>query len=157
MQGDFESLLFGLLFLAVIAFQVFKQFLAARAEQRRRQQQALQAGMPGQDGVAQQAEQQPEPFALTESDWGRASEPVPAPVPTTTAPVPLDVQQALRHATSRVRDAATPPAARRTSAEQQRRRARHRLFHSQRALRHGIVMMTVLGPCRADKPYDRDI
>lgn len=155
MQGDFESLLFGLLFLAVVAFQVFKQFLAARAEQRRRQQQALQARSGAQADMPQA---EPDPFALTESDWGRAPEPVaPSPVPVATAPVPLEVQQALRQAASRVHEAASAATARRTRADEPRRRARHRLFHSQRALRHGIVMMTVLGPCRADKPYDRDI
>ena len=70
--------------------------------------------------------------------------------------LPLEVQLALKPRPERQRDAA-PAAPRRTDATQQRRRARHRLFHSQRALRHGVVMMTVLGPCRALKPYDQDI
>ncbi|MCW5644173.1 MAG: hypothetical protein KIT63_18890 [Rhodoferax sp.] len=146
MHGDFESLLFGLLFLAVVGFQVLKQFLAARAAQRRRQQQ-MQAGA----GVPQPSyDVEPEPLELTESDWGRAPEPLPV------TELPLEVQLALKPRPERQRDAA-PAAPRRTDATQQRRRARHRLFHSQRALRHGVVMMTVLGPCRALKPYDQDI
>ncbi len=149
MHGDFESLLFGLLFLAVVGFQVLKQFLAARAEQRRRQRQA-QAGA----GVPQpqyEVEPEPEPLELTETDWGRAPEPQPV------YELPLEVPQALKPRPERQRDAAPPAAPRRPDAAQVRRRARHRLFHSQRALRHGVVMMTVLGPCRALKPYDQDI
>ncbi len=146
MHGDFESLLFGLLFLAVVGFQVLKQFLAARAAQRRRQQQ-MQAGA----GVPQpQYEVEPEPLELTETDWGRAPEPQPV------SELPLEVLQALKPRPERQRDVA-PAAPRRPDPALVRRRARHRLFHSQRALRHGVVMMTVLGPCRALKPYDQDI
>jgi hypothetical protein len=147
MHGDLESLLFGLLFLAVVGYQLLKQFLAARAEQRRRQQQAQRASAYGQAGMPQP---EPEPLELSESDWGRPPEPVtPASLPPARVPVPPAQPQAA----PRVRDDAP---ARRTNADQQRRRVRHRLFHSRRALRHGIVMMTVLGPCRALKPYDHE-
>lgn len=144
---DLESLLFGLLFLAIVGFQVLKQFLAARAEQRRRQQQARAAAQ------GRKAEPAPEPveLELDGNDWGRMPEPEPASVPVPVV-LPPEVQQALAYRPAR-QDEAAPAVARRPDAATVRRRARHRLFHSQRALRHGIVMMTVLGPCRAEQPY----
>lgn len=148
MGGDFESLVFGLLFLAVVVFQVIKQFLAASAEQRRRQRQAQQAKAGGRDT---QAQPEPEPLELTGSDWGRAPEPVPAP-----AHVPLEVKHAPRPHVPPSRDRAPTAARPKATQQQQRLRARHRLFHSQGALRHGIVMMTVLGPCRALQAYDEN-
>lgn len=138
---DNELLIFGLLFLAIVGFNVFKQFLAARAQQQRRQRQAQGA----QDLPRPAPEAQP--FVLTESDWGRAPEP---PVP---RDLPLEVPPAIRTEAAKP----TPPAASartRPVAQAPRQRPRHRLFQSRRALRDGIVMMTVLGSCRALKPYD---
>lgn len=155
---DLESLLFGLLFLAIVGFQVFKQFLASRAEMRRRLEQArARAGMAqSQAEYEPEPEPVPEPLDLAGTDWGRA--PAPPPV----VALPLEVQQALRHQPVRQRDdaplsaaAAAAAAARRAAAKLAPPRARHHLFHSRRALRHGIVMMTVLGPCRAVQPYGR--
>jgi hypothetical protein len=138
---DTESLIFGLLFLAVVGFQVFKQFLAARAEQQRRLERAR--GNAGATATTSEApEDTSDPFALLESDWGRAPEPVPA--------LPLEVRQVPKPKPAR-------PRGDKPIAAQVHSRARHRLFHSQQALRHGIVMMTVLGPCRAAKPYDQDL
>lgn len=140
---DNELLIFGLLFLAIVGFNVFKQFLAARAQQQRRQQQASVAQQ------APQAEPDAQPFVLTESDWGRAPEPA--------APreLPLEVQRKIKPEAAKP----APRAARDTTRpimQAVRRRPRHRLFQSRRALRDGIVMMTVLGPCRALKPYDEN-
>lgn len=67
-----------------------------------------------------------------EDPWGR---PLAAPVP---APQP-----AVRHA-----PAALAPQARHA-------RAPHALFRTRQDLRRAIVVMTVLGPCRALEPYDR--
>lgn len=63
-----------------------------------------------------------------EDPWGR---PLAAPVP---APQPP------------VRTAAPPPG---------RPRAAHPLFRTRQDLRRAIVVMTVLGPCRALEPFDR--
>lgn len=164
---DLESLLFGLLFLAVVGFQVLKQFLAARAEQRRRLEQARSRAGMAQPQAGYEAQPRPEPRPapipvpvpaparepvppeLAGTDWGRSPEPPPA------AALPLEVQQAIRHQPVRPRDAPPAAAAVRPAGRLQPPRARHHLFHSRRALRHGIVMMTVLGPCRAVQPYDK--
>lgn len=146
MNSDNGVLVYGLLFLAIIAFNVFKQFLAARAEQRRRQQRQAAA-----DQGLSQPEPQSEPDVLTESDWGRAPQPSQAPP----LPLPLAVQVALKPRPEPLRP--RPPMAIETiraSNVPARRRARHRLFQSRRALREGIVMITILGPCRTAQPYD---
>jgi len=154
---DNELLIYGLLFLAIVGFNIFKQFLAARAQQQRREQQAAAAqGMP-------QPEDDPEPLALSESDWGRAPEPrtasdVPPPVPLEDRPVatrtpPSPAIQRTAQSVSRAQSYAEAPRASNASRLARRRR-RHHLFQSRRAQREGIVMMTVLGPCRALQPYD---
>lgn len=132
---DSETFIYGLLFLAIVGFQVFKQFLAARAEQRRRQEAQARAAALGR----QLPQEQPAPLVLTESDWGRPPEPTPP-----TIGLPRETQPVLK----------PEPARPRLVQAHQPARARHHLFHSRRALRHGIVMMTVLGPCRAVQPYD---
>lgn len=71
-----------------------------------------------------------EPERELEDVWGRApaARPVAMPVPEQRAPAPA---------------AAAPPAATRG------------LFRSRQDLRHAIVLMTVLGPCRALEPHER--
>jgi hypothetical protein len=140
---DNDLLIYGLLFLAIIGFNLFKQFLAARAEQRVRQQQAAAAqGMPQPDPEA-------DPFTLTESDWGRPPEAEPVPE--------LRPVLALARKTESARPQSGPATGTiRTPKPSEPRRVRHRLFQHRRALREGIVMMTVLGPCRALQPYDQD-
>ncbi len=142
---DNDLLIYGLLFLVIVGFNVFKQFLAARAEQRRRQQQAAAAqGMPQPDPEA-------DPFTLIESDWGRPPEVEPVPVPEM-RPVLASARKpdSARSQSGPAIGAIRPP------KPSERRRARHHLFQHRRALREGIVMMTVLGPCRALQPYDQD-
>lgn len=140
---DNELLIYGLLFLAIIGFNVFKQFLAARAEQRRRQQLAAAAqGMPQPDPAA-------DPFTLTETDWGRPPEAEQVPE------LPPKVALALKPEPARSRSGPAIGAIR-PPKPSERRRARHRMFQHRRALRDGIVMMTVLGPCRALQPYEQD-
>lgn len=141
---DNDLFIYGLLFLAIIGFNLFKQFVAARAEQRRRQQQAAAAQeLP-------QPDPQADPFTLTENDWGRPpeAEPVPElrPVPAALARKPDPAPSHSGPAIGAIR----PP------KPSERRRARHPMFQHRRALREGIVMMTVLGPCRALQPYDQD-
>lgn len=162
---DNELLIYGLLFLAIVGFNLFKQFLAARAQQRLRQQQAAAAqGMP-----QPLPEQDPEPFALSESDWGRAPGPTSASDAALETPVedrPVMTRTPPSSATYR----AAPPVSRaqnnvavprvsspsRSDSRIARRRARHHLFQSRSAQRDGIVMMTVLGPCRALQPYGQE-
>ena len=140
---DNELLIYGLLFLAIIGFNVFKQFVAARAEQRRRQQQAAAAqGTP-------QPDLETDPFTLTESDWGRPPEAEPVPELRPKVKLALKPEPA-RSQSGPANGAMRPP------KPFERRRARHRMFQHRRALRDGIVMMTVLGPCRALQPYEQD-
>ena len=140
---DNETLIFGLLFLAIVGFNVFKQFLAARAEQQRRQREAAAAHGMAQPEPAPQAD----PYHLTETEWGRPPEAVPA-VPLQALPAPT--LAAVRPAPVVARETARRPVG------AARHRRRHRLFQTRRALRDGIVMITVLGPCRALQPYDQD-
>ncbi len=140
---DNDLLIYGLLFLAIIGYNLFKQFVAARAEQRRRQQQAAAAqGMPQPDPEA-------DPFTLTESDWGRPPEVEAAPE---LRPV---VKPALKSEPARSQSGPAIGAIR-PPIPSERRHARHHMFQHRRALREGIVMLTVLGPCRALQPYDQD-
>lgn len=141
---DNNLLIYGLLFLVIIGFNLFNQFVAARAQHRRSQQQVAGAqGMP-------QPGPEDNPVALTESDWGRPPEAKPAPE---LRPVP-----ALARKPESARSQSDPAIrAIRPPRPSQRRRARHRMFQHRRALRDGIVMMTVLGPCRALQPYDQDL
>lgn len=140
---DNELLIYGLFFLAIIGINVFKHFVAARAEQRRRQQQAAAAqGMP-------QPDPESDPFTLTESDWGRSPEAEPVPALRPKVKLALKPEAARSHSDPAI-GAIRPP------KQADRRRGRHRLFQHRRALRDGIVMMTVLGPCRALQPYDQD-
>jgi hypothetical protein len=69
-----------------------------------------------------------------EDVWGRA----PAPPPAAPAPVARAVP---------------PPQARPPLPP--RRRSVARLFRTRKDLRHAIVLMTVLGPCRALEPHER--
>jgi len=146
-MGDSETFIYGLLFLAIVGFQVFKQCLAARAEQRRRLEAQARAAAAGQN----MPQDESDPFALSESDWGRPPEPdVPA------APLPLESPAPRKPDPVRPRLVPSGGSAARVASSTVPARARHHLFHSRRALRHGIVMMTVLGPCRAVQPYDTE-
>lgn len=140
---DNDLLIYGLLFLAIVGINVFKHFVAARAEQRRRQQQAAAAqGVP-------QPDPEDDPFTLTETDWGRPPEAEPVPELRPKVKLALKPEPA-RPPSGPAIGAIRPP------KPSERRRARHHMFQHRRALREGIVMMTVLGPCRALQPYDQD-
>jgi hypothetical protein len=111
--------------LIVIGFMLFNHFAQQAARRMRERQEA--AARAAADAAAAQEEE-----AVLEDIWGR---PVPPPrplVPIETAPAP------------RAGPAAPPPA-----------RAAHPLFRTPQDLRRAIVVMTVLGPCRALEPVDR--
>ncbi len=137
---DSELLIYGLLFLGVVGFNVLKQMLAARAEQRQRQQRQAAAQATGQG--MEQATAESDPFGLSETDWGRPPESA------SKAELPQQMQPVPKPEPSR------PAAQARLRPAQVSAKPRHRMFHSRRKVREGIVLMTVLGPCRALQPYD---
>jgi hypothetical protein len=120
-----QLLTYGLL---VGGFLLFN-FLLQRAVQRARERQALE------QAKEQEAELRADDSPI-DAGWGRQP------------------PEGLRRA------APSEPTARRVetraaeSVSLPRRRAQN-LFRSRRDLRHAIVVMTVLGPCRALEPHDR--
>lgn len=103
-------------------------FLLQRVVQRVREREALQQA--GQQEAEPHEEQAP-----IDTGWGRRQ------------------PEALRRA------APSEPLARRveamTAGAERSPRRTHKVFGSRRDLRHAIVVMTVLGPCRALEPHDR--
>jgi hypothetical protein len=121
-----ELLFLGLIIAGFMLFNYLSQRLAKKA---REQQEAAEASAPP-----------PEDEPL-EDIWARAPAPPPAaPAPPLAAPAPIARTVPAPHA--------TPPAP-------SRRRPAARLFRTRKDLRHAIVLMTVLGPCRALEPHER--
>jgi hypothetical protein len=124
---DFSQLLvYGLLIAGFLLFNYVLQRAAQRARQRQEQERA------------QQPEAAPSPeIEPIESGWGRT--------PT------MDRRSAAAsvEATRRVEANAAPP------APPPRRPVPKPLFRSTHDLRRAIIVMTVLGPCRALEPHDR--
>lgn len=119
-----ELLLYGLIVAGVLLFNYVMRQLALRA----RQQQSEPSAAP--------------PRPLTEEamdySWGRQANALPQ----TYEPAHPSVEiRAASIAESKASGARLHPAAR-------------RLLADRRELRHAIVLMTLLGPCRAHEPYD---
>ena len=108
--------------LAIIGFVLFN-ILGQRAARRRQQEQAAQAPAAPPPVVE---------VAPLEEIWGRI--PPPAPVP---APLPQPLA------------APTPPA---PPARRRRLHPARALLKDPRDLRRAVVLMMVLGPCRAEEP-----
>jgi hypothetical protein len=121
-----------LLFLALIigGFMLFNYVAQQLAKKAREQQQAAQAEAP----PAAEEEAPPPGDEPLEDIWGRA------PVTPPAAPAPV--------ARTAPKPQAAPPLP-------SRRRSGARLFRTRKDLRHAIVLMTVLGPCRALEPHER--
>jgi hypothetical protein len=119
-----------LLFLALIigGFMLFNYVAQQLAKKAREQQQAAEAE-PAAEVSAPPPGDEP-----LEDIWGRA------PVTPPTAPAPV----------AGVPEPRTAPPRPLPS----RRRSRARLFRTRKDLRHAIVLMTVLGPCRALEPHE---
>ena len=122
-----DILVYGLIVAGFLLFNYVTQRLAAKA---RRQQQEAEL-----DQLAQAQAAADEPLDYT---WGRAGaapalEVEPPKVPVDIAPAP---------AVTTIDVSARPHAAARN------------LLRSRKDLRHAVVLMTVLGPCRALEPYD---
>ena len=123
-MGTNELLIYGLLIVGYLLFNYFMQQVAKRA--RERQEQAAQQ----QEAAPSAIEDEPAEYL-----WGRK--------PGAESPaVPTDIGSR-----PRVEPIATPAPAPRVTAP-------HALFRSTADLRHAIMVMTVLGPCRALEPYD---
>jgi hypothetical protein len=111
--------------LGFIAIVLFN-FIAQRAARRRQQEEEAQA-QPAPAPVEEE---------LLEDVWGRTPAPAPAPAPVA-APLPAALPIA-----------AQPPAPRRIHPVRA-------LLHDKRDLRRAVVLMMVLGPCRAQEPPER--
>ena len=121
-----ELLVYGLIIAGFLLFNYLAQQLAKKA---REQQEAA-----AREAAEQEAAQAP-PAALEEAledIWGR---PPAAPVAAMQVPEPRPAPRGV--------PPPSPPAATR------------RLFGSRQDLRHAIVLMTVLGPCRALEPPEQ--
>jgi hypothetical protein len=126
-MGKTELLLYGLFVVGILVFNYLMQQAAKRAREQQEQEQAQQ----------QQATPSPPEDEPLEDIWGHRRQ---ANLPATAAPV---------EPPRRVEPVATSPAI------ALRRIAPRALFRSKQDLRHAIVVMTVLGPCRALEPHDR--
>ncbi len=129
-----------LLFLALIigGFMLFNYFAQQLAKKAREQQEAEKAARGQQEGEAAEASAPPPEDAPLEDIWGRT----PAPLPAAPAPVPAPVARA-------------EPEARAAPPRPSRKRTGTRLFRTRKDLRHAVVLMTVLGPCRALEPHEQ--
>jgi hypothetical protein len=122
-----------LIYLLLVAGYLLFNYVTERAAKRARQDKQEQAGQPQE----QDAATPPEDKAIEEVFWGSSPSAVSAPdAGSFEIPARLDAIAA----------APAPPP---------HRRAPSALFRSQQDLRHAIVVMTVLGPCRALDPYDQ--
>lgn len=136
-----ELLVYVIVFAIVILFNFLMPLLARRA---RRMQEQLQEQLRQQQG---QAPAEPDDEDLLEESWGRSRRPQ-----THDSPERLEAQTVPgghAHAPAAVQVPVSAP------APAPRRIAAANLFASRKDLRHAIVVMTVLGPCRALDPYDR--
>ena len=124
-MGKYDLLIYGLIFLGFLLFNNVVQAVK-RARQQQEEERAQQ----------QEAAPPPEEEPL-EYIWGRRPQ--------------ADLPAAAAHLepAPRVEAIAAPPAA------SPRRAVPRALFHSREDLRRAVVVMTVLGPCRALEPHDQ--
>jgi hypothetical protein len=128
-RSDSELLIFAIAVAVFLLFNFVMQRIARAARERQQREEPLQQ---------QQEEEDP-----LENIWGRSpqvqTEPPRRPAAVLVAPMQsVDAVAAPRRAPPPVPGRRIPPAA---------------LFRSRQDLRHAIVVMTVLGPCRAQDPY----
>ncbi len=163
--GMSEFLIYGLLFVAIVGFNLLKQILAARREQQRRKNQSAQGRQPtmrkqteAPDARQPSAAHRPappaaRPSAPVETQWGRSPDQVSAPAPRAGPLIALPQEETLATEQQQQRRE------RKVAAQQSaaiRKGTRRRLFRHRGELRHAIVLMTALGPCRALQPYDQE-
>jgi hypothetical protein len=129
-----ELLIYVLIVAAFLAFNFLMQQLAKKAKQR---QEEAEAANPRPAPVPDD-----EPL---ENIWGRGAEAV-------------VVEPLTRQGNALVTSSgpAPAPAPRRIPTEARPRIDARKLFRTPQDLRTAVIMMTVLGPCRALDPYDRE-
>lgn len=125
---DSDLLLYGLLAVAFLFFNYFVEWLRRKAQEQAVPEQETRA-QDGPSGLP------PADAGLEEHAWGRAPE-----LARSLADVPEEVLATARAAAPTPRPTTKPRAP---------------FFQSTRELRHAIVAMTVLGPCRALEPPER--
>jgi hypothetical protein len=116
----------------VAGFLLFNYVLQRRANNARRQQQ--QEAELDPLAQAQAAAEQPQDYA-----WGRAPG---------AAPLPVEPPRVVTYDMAPAAPAGTLDVPARPNA------VARSLLRSRKEVRHAIVLMTVLGPCRALEPYD---
>jgi hypothetical protein len=112
--------------LAFVGFILFNYMIQKAARRRRQEEQTQEA----------EKEAAPPPDEPLDDIWGRTRAPVPAPAPVLApraAPLPVP---------------AAPPAPRRAHPVRA-------LLKDKRDLRRAVILMMVLGPCRAQEPPER--
>ena len=164
--GLSEFLIYGLLFLAIIGFNLFKQIIGARRDQARRQKRQApnQETAELSEPMDYRSESPPEPVTreidLAQDHWGRAPDPEPNQVPEAIyepmQPQELVLARQMAEPWHDDNDSSKPARPTARSASSSRRHSGRKLIRDRGELRHGIVLMTVLGPCRALQPYDQD-
>ena len=125
-----DIVFYGLLVAGFLLFNYIVQRLANKSRQQQQQQAELE-----RLAQAQAAAEHPQDYA-----WGHA----PA-----AAPLPVEPPRVATYEMAPATPTATLDAPARLDA------VARSLLRSRQELRHAIVLMTVLGPCRALEPYDR--
>jgi hypothetical protein len=124
-----DILVYGLIVAGFLLFNYIVQRLANKT--RRQQQQDAELERLAQ---AQAAAEQPQDYA-----WGRAPD---------AAPLPVEPPRAVTYEMAPAMAAVTLDVPARPDA------VARSLLRGKKELRHAIVLMTVLGPCRALEPFD---
>lgn len=160
LTGLSEFLWFLLIFGALFAFTVWRQ----QRDRRRREERMARLSAP----VAEQSGTVPVPVPVAQSpeaapdiSWGRRAEPAPPPeVPPGWTEPPPEIQRGWTELPAQAEALAMPApsparAPRRTAWAAPGVAARRDAVHlrSVAGLRHAVVALTVLGPCRAMEPY----
>lgn len=133
-----ELLVYGIILVVFLAFNLLRPLLTERL----RRMQQRQQGQQELEQAQAREERAPADEESWDETWGRSSQTV--------------LQPSLEHAAA---DEPGPAQNVQTPARPgrpPRDGVAGRLFASRGDLRHAVVVMTVLGPCRALEPHDRD-
>jgi hypothetical protein len=142
MEGIPIELVYILLFIGIIVFNVLMQ-KAARRRQQEGQAQAETEAQAAEAGRPEEEEEEP-----LEDIWGRSPAPPPVAAPTRVA---ISREAPMRAAAFRPMPPPLPAAA----IPARRHHEVRELLRDQRDLRRAIMLLTVLGPCRSQEPPDQ--
>jgi hypothetical protein len=136
-----ELLVYGIVLVAFLVFNVLRPLLAERLRRMQRQHQGPQEPDQELEPAPEREERRSADEESWEETWGRSRQTV--------------LQPSVEHAAQdepAARGRAEVPA---PSAQLRSRQGpASALFASRKELRHAVVLMTVLGPCRALEPHD---